>query len=73
MIDELTATDIDCSTGEVTKRLLTTEEIQNHENVKNEWLIMEAEEKILNEIKASAMAKLAALGLTEEEANAIIK
>lgn len=66
---------VDCSTGEETIIPLTEEEIAQIEA--NTLAFQAAEEVRLAEeaakaaIKASALDKLAALGLTEEEASAI--
>lgn len=65
----------DCSTGLTEEVELTAEEIAQRE-ADNAALMArleerEAEEQAKAEAKTSALAKLAALGLTEEEANAI--
>jgi hypothetical protein len=66
---------VDCSTGEETILPLTAEEISQLEadRVKAEAdrATAEAEAQAKAEAKASALAKLAALGLTEEEAASI--
>lgn len=66
---------IDCSTGEQTVVPLTAEEIAQIEADAAEFAAekaaREAEEAAKAAAKASALAKLAALGLTEEEAAAI--
>lgn len=71
------ATILNCTTGEVIERPLTAEEIEAQELAKIQRLEFEAKMKAdadeKAEIKASALAKLAALGLTEAEANTIIK
>lgn len=68
---------VDCSTGISTEVALTAEEIAQretdrlaYEGQEAERLAAEAEQEAL---RASANAKLAALGLTEEEISAIIK
>jgi hypothetical protein len=70
-----TAVEINCETGEVTERPLTAEEISANEAAQAQAEIdraeAEAEAQAKAEAKASALAKLAALGLTEEEAKAI--
>ena len=53
---------VDCSTGVVTEVELTAEEIAERE----------AAELAKAEAKASALGKLAALGLTEDEITAIV-
>jgi hypothetical protein len=70
-----TRVEINCETGEVSVIELTPEEIaQNEKDAiahEAQKKALEAETQAKAEIKASALAKLAALGLTEEEANAI--
>jgi hypothetical protein len=72
-----TAVEINCETGEVTERPLTAEEISANEEAaakaEAERVAAEAEAQAKAEAKASGIAKLLALGLTEEEANALIK
>lgn len=66
---------VDCSTGEQTIVPFTAEEIAQAEKDRIAWEAekakTEAEAQAKAETKASALAKLAALGLTEEEAAAI--
>lgn len=66
---------IDCSTGEQSVVPLTADEIAQLEADRAEFearqAAAEAEAQAKAETKASALAKLAALGLTEEEAAAI--
>lgn len=72
-----TVTEINCETQEVTVREMTDEEYQNHLNAQEESrLAAEAaalEEEAKTLAKASALAKLTALGLTEEEIEALVK
>jgi hypothetical protein len=72
-----TAIEVNCTTGEVVERPLTVEEIAQREADAAAGLAAEAErEAALSaaaEAKASGIAKLLALGLTESEANALIK
>ena len=68
MTEVLTAVTFDFATGEVTERLLTEEEI-----AENKVLQIDETQRIAKEeAKANGMAKLIALGLTEEEAGALI-
>lgn len=71
----LTKVIVDCSTGEQTIEPLTAEEIAVREASRAQAEIdraaAEAEATAKAEAKASALAKLAALGLTEEEAAAL--
>ena len=69
------ALEIDCSTGVETLRPLTAEEITQRETDAATFAIKEAEYEAFKtakaEAKLAAQAKLAALGLTPEEINAI--
>ena len=69
--------EIDCSTGVETVRDMTTEEIAAQEAMRAEFEARQAEElaaaEAVAEAKASATSKLAALGLTEDEINALVK
>ena len=69
--------DINCTTGEVTERFLTDEEIAESQRAyeigQANLAAKEAEEAAIAEAKASAEAKLAALGLTAEEIAALSK
>ena len=77
MTETLTAIDINCETGEITERPLSLEEISQHEANAAAIAELEAINKAKNDAKAAAkesgIAKLMALGLTEEEANALVK
>ena len=74
-MDTLTRIEIDCSTGETKEIPLTKTEIAELQQLQKEAEARIAEEEAaMNakaEAKASALAKLAELGLTEEEAKAI--
>lgn len=75
MSDENMAVEIDCSTGEMTTRPLTQEEIDAKELAAIQFATMQAEMNSLEEEreanKNSAIQKLVSLGLTEEEALAL--
>ena len=77
MSEALTAVEVNCTTGEVTERPLTAEEISQREADTAAAAIAQAEREAeataTAEAKASGIAKLLALGLTESEANALIK
>jgi hypothetical protein len=66
---------VDCATGESTTVPLTPEELEQRELDRLAWEAQEAERKAAEEekenLKASANAKLLALGLTEAEIAAI--
>ena len=72
-----TAIEINCTTGEVTERPLTAEEIAANEAAAAQAAAAaheaEAEAAAVAEAKANAQAKLAALGLTAEEIAALSK
>ena len=73
----LTTVEINCTTGEVTERPLTAEEIAQHEADVALSIARKAEEEAAAEalaaLKASAKAKLVAgTPLTEEEAATIV-
>lgn len=75
MTDTPTKVIVDCSTGEQSIVPFTAEEIAQLEkdraDFEAERAKAEAEAQAKAEAKASALAKLTALGLTEEEAAAI--
>jgi hypothetical protein len=75
MEETLTAIDINCTTGEVTERPLTIEEISDLQLIAEQSSARKAEEDAIAlakaEAKASAEAKLTALGLTPEEIAAL--
>jgi hypothetical protein len=75
MAETLNKLIVDCSTGEETLVPLTDDEIADLENLQKEAderrAAQQAELEALETAKASALAKLTALGLTEEEAKAI--
>ncbi len=68
---------VDCSTGVTTEVELTAEEIAQREADAAAYAVAEAERIAAAEAaaaaKASGIAKLLALGLTEEEANSLVK
>jgi hypothetical protein len=71
----LTAIEVNCETGEVTERPFTAEETAQHEADAAAFAARKAEEDAAlvaaETAKASAQAKLAALGLTAEEIAAL--
>ena len=75
MADKPTKLIVDCSTGEQTVVELTDEEIAQLEAdrvaAEAQRAEQEAAEAAQAQVKAAALAKLAALGLTEDEAKAI--
>lgn len=75
MTDRPTKVVVDCSTGEQTIEFLSDEEIEQMEIDRANWQAQQAaataEAEAKAAAKASALAKLAALGLTAEEAAAI--
>ena len=77
MSETLTKVVVDCSTGEQQVLPLTAEEIAQREAdaaaFAAEQAAREAEAAAIAEAKANGIAKLMALGLTEEEAQALTK
>lgn len=67
--------EINCETGEQIITSLTDAEIaqqkEDQKRIAEENAVLEAQEKTKAAAKASALAKLTALGLTEDEAKAI--
>lgn len=76
MSDTPIAVEVNCMTGEVLERSLTVSEIEQREADAAASATQEAERVAAEEAKAinrqSALDKLTALGLTEEEALAIV-
>ena len=68
MSEELKVVILDASTGKVTERSYTEQEVSEHEALVAQSLKREKEALA---IRKSALAKLAALGLTEEEIAAL--
>lgn len=66
-------TEINVQTGEVTTRAYTQEELDARANAVIPESVLTVEESLeeYKEVKQSALSKLQALGLTEEEAKAI--
>ena len=77
MSEIATAIEVNCETGEITERPLTTEELAQRDADAAAWAEIKAAEDAAKaataEAKASAEAKLAALGLTAEEIAALSK
>lgn len=61
----------DALTGEVTERSLTAEEIAEREAMAQAQAQREAEAQAKADARTSALAKLADLGLTQDEINAL--
>jgi hypothetical protein len=68
---EFIAIEIDGITGKHSSRVLTSEEIADRESVAIENAAMQQEAEAKIHARTSAVAKLAALGLTEEEIAAL--
>ena len=77
MSEELTKIVVNCETGVTVELPLTAEEIAQRESDAAAFAAAEAErlatEEAAAEDKANGIAKLLALGLTEKEAQALIK
>jgi DNA-binding NarL/FixJ family response regulator len=71
MSEILTAVTFDAATGEVTERPLTAEEIAERELWQANYEARQAEAEAKATARESALAKLAALGLTADEVAAL--
>lgn len=71
MSEVLTTMIVDAATGEEVIRPLTAEELADVQAVATEAAQREAEAQAKVDARQSALAKLAALGLTEEEVGAL--
>ena len=72
MTEVLTTIIFDAETGETTERPFTEEEVANLAQMQADQEVRDAELVAKEEAKANGMAKLIALGLTQEEAGALI-
>ncbi len=70
-MDELTVLIYDVATGEEIIRPLTADEIAEREAMALESVAQQAELEAKADARQSALAKLAALGLTQDEINAL--
>ena len=68
MTEKLTIVTLDALTGVITERPFTSEELEERELAESQ---AKAQQEAQEAAKASALAKLAALGLTEEEIAAL--
>jgi len=71
MSETLTGLFVDALTGETVERELTNDEIEHLATIQLEIEAQEAETEAKIAARASALAKLAELGLTEEELAAL--
>ncbi len=62
---------VDAATGEVQEKELTAEEVTDLQNAQNEAQAQQNEQEAKAAARTSALAKLAELGLTEEEVAAL--
>jgi hypothetical protein len=70
-MEELKAQIVDAVTGESYERPLTAQEIADHEVMQAEAVALQAEQDAKADARQSALAKLADLGLTQDEINAL--
>jgi hypothetical protein len=70
-MSELLTTEIDVLTGEVVERQMTADEIENFETIAEESATRQSQISAKAAARASALAKLAELGLSEEEVAAL--
>jgi acyl-CoA reductase-like NAD-dependent aldehyde dehydrogenase len=71
MTKKTNVTTIDATTGEVIETVITSEEEAEIEAVSNQFKAVQEEIEAKEAARTSALAKLAALGLTEEEVAAL--
>ena len=71
MTETFKAVILDAATGEVTERPLTANEIAEREAMQTEYEAQQAEAEAKATARESALAKLAALGLTADEVAAL--
>jgi DNA-binding NarL/FixJ family response regulator len=71
MSETLKAVIFDAATGEVTERPLTADELAEHAAIQAEAQARQAEAEAKATARESALAKLAALGLTADEVAAL--
>ena len=71
MADKLTALQVNAQTGEVIERELTADEILDLQSIIAEEAEMLAEQNAKEASRVSALAKLSALGLTQDEIAAL--
>ena len=67
MANELKALTFDVATGKSSERVLTADEIAEREAMQAQAQVRDAEQTTKSAARASALAKLADLGLTAEE------
>jgi dephospho-CoA kinase len=70
-MSDLTALIVDAKTGQQIERPLTTDEMTEREAISSELAQAKAEAQAKADARESALAKLAALGLTQDEINAL--
>jgi hypothetical protein len=67
----LTALEVNAETGEIIERELTAEEIADRKAILAEYKKVQAEQEAKAAARVSALAKLADLGLTQEEIDSL--
>ena len=70
-IEALISVIVDAATGEVTQKEMTPEEIAEHEKLQAEAQAFNEQENAKIAARESALAKLKALGLTDQEIGAL--
>jgi hypothetical protein len=71
-MEELKALIVDAAIGESYERPLTAEEIADREVMQAEAVARQEEQDAKADARVSALAKLSALGLTEDEVGALV-
>ena len=68
---KMIVTEVDVLSGQIIERPFTAKEIQDYEIIQTQEKIFHADQDAKIAARQSALAKLAALGLTEEEIGAL--
>jgi len=71
MSEEFIETIVNGTTGEITQQPMSAEAIKDLKETQARWAIIHEKEEAIKAARLSALAKLAALGLTTEEISAI--
>jgi hypothetical protein len=70
-MSELLAIEVDAATGQIIERALTQDEILLSEQAQENYEIQKTEQEAKEKARASALAKLKKLGLTDKEIAAL--
>ena len=67
MSEQFIETIVDGTTGEITKQPMSEEAIKDLQETQARWAVILEKEEAIQTARLSALAKLSALGLTEDE------